>query len=165
MKKCFIFFIWIFFISLNWAFAEEGNSLNDLKKQAGQYYAAENYSKAVDVTRQALTMAQKQFGPESLEAAELLGNLGSLYLLQNKTAQGQQLLEEAKRIRDKHGFTGIPLGIQSEVFFNFVAKHKVRNNQNDVGGQYSGSMTEEDMKKFNEVLEKSLEKSKKADSK
>ena len=105
-------------------------SIDDYKNQALKFYQKKDYQNAVEVTKKALKLAQQQFGEDSLQAAEFLGNLGGLYLLQNKTKEGQELLKKARSIRDKNQVTGISLGVQSEAFFDMVDRRRELSERN-----------------------------------
>ncbi len=104
-------------------FAEDP-SLKELEDQAFGLYKNKQYDQATVVTQKALKIAEQQFGRTSLEAAKFLGNLGWLYRLQDKEAEAKINLDKALAIRKQHGTTGVPLGIQTEAFFDEVDKRK-----------------------------------------
>lgn len=91
-------------------------------EEAFRLYKNGEYEKAIQRTRDALEMAKKEFGPESLQVAESIGNLAALYEISGQTTESGALYEQARAIRTKHVQKGIPLGIQSEVFFDRVEK-------------------------------------------
>lgn len=93
-------------------------------EEAFRLYKNGEYEKAIQRTRDALEMAKKEFGSESLQVAESIGNLAALYEISGQTTESGALYEQARAIRTKHGQKGIPLGIQSEVFFDRVEKLK-----------------------------------------
>ena len=103
--------------------AEERASWQQLTDQAMALYRQQRYAEAADVTRQALTLAEQAFGADSLPVAESLGNLAALYRVQGNTQAAAPLKERAKIIRQQHGLHGVPLGLESEAFFDEVGRH------------------------------------------
>ena len=107
------------------AYAQE-KTWRELTNQAFKLYVDKKYAEAIAVTKKTLEIAKKEFGPESLEVAESLGNLAALYELRHHWIKARWLSERAKAIRRKQGFIGVPLGIESEAFFDKVAELKGR---------------------------------------
>ena len=104
------------------AVAAEPVSWKGLTDQAFELYKARRYEEAVAITKQALTIAEQTFGADGLPVAESLGNLAALYRLQGKEAEAKPLKDRAVAIRKQHGLDGIPLGLESEAFFDQVAR-------------------------------------------
>ncbi len=123
MKVNSLFLLTILFAS-GVVFADESQSWRKLTDEAFAFYQKGKYKEAVAVTQKALEIAKQQFGPESLQFAESTGNLAALYDIQGKTAEAKNLYDKARAIRKKHGLDGIPLGLQSEAFFDKAAKGK-----------------------------------------
>ena len=99
-------------------------SWETLKEQAFSLYQARKYAEAIQVTRRALDLARKTYGEEDLKVAESIGNLAALYRLKGEESKAAALFKKARAIRNKRGVTGVPLGIQTEAFFDEVAKRK-----------------------------------------
>jgi tetratricopeptide (TPR) repeat protein len=122
----------IFVISLVWAvffvrsYAQD-NTWRSFTEQAFRLYKEKEYKEATAVTEKALKIAKKEFGEGSLEVAESLGNLAALYDIQGEAKEAEPFFEQARTIREKHGERGIPLGIQTEVFFKKVAQGRMIN--------------------------------------
>ena len=113
------------FVSVTAPFvAADQSSWQDLTKQTDRLYQEHRLGEAVTVAEQTLRVAQQQFGSNSLELATSLGNLGALYRLQGRERKGVELLNQARAIRDRHGEIGIPLGVQSEAFFDLVQRRR-----------------------------------------
>ena len=90
-------------------------SWKQLSDSAFKEYRKGNYSGSIHYTQQALAAARKEFGEGSLQEAESMGNLSALYRVESKI-----LKEKSSAIRRKNGLDGVPLGIQSEIFFDEV---------------------------------------------
>ena len=103
---------------------EDQPSFEELTRTAERLYRQQQLEAAVQAAEQALRIAERQFTADDLRMAEALGNLGALYRLQGRDDAGQPLLDRALAIRVKHGVTGIPLGMQSEAFFDLAATGK-----------------------------------------
>lgn len=76
----------------------------------------------IRLTREALDLAQREFGAESLEAAESMGNLGALYRRQGAVDAGKQLIERARSIRSARGITGTHIGLELRIEDEFMAE-------------------------------------------
>lgn len=94
--------------------ADQTKEWRRLTDRAYKAYQQGDYSKAQDLTMEAWGLASQQFGPNSLEAAESMGNLGVLMGLQGSGERAKLLLRNTKTIRDSHGVTDPPPGIESE---------------------------------------------------
>ena len=114
----------VFLLLSNVAFADESLSWRKLTDKAFALYQKGSYEQSVTITKKALEIAQKQFGPESLQVAESTGNLAALCDIQGETIEAKNLFDKARDIRKKHGMVGIPLSLQSEAFFDKVEKSK-----------------------------------------
>jgi len=110
--------------SFSLTLAAEPSSWKELNEQALRLYQKSKYMEATEVTKKALEIAKQQFGYQSLEAAESLGNLGALYEIQGNSGEAKPLYKQAREIRAKYGRKGIPLGIQTEVFFRMLIKER-----------------------------------------
>ena len=93
-------------VSDNW------KSMSD---QALVLFRNKDYAESIRVTEKALQKAEAEFGADSLQVAESAGNLSALYRLESK-----RLKDRAVAIRKKHGLQGVPLGIETEAFFDEV---------------------------------------------
>ncbi len=111
---------WFILLILCYPVCGENASLQKLEDQAFELFRNKQYDQAITVTQEALRIAEQQFGPDSLEAAKFLGNLGWLYRRKNKETEAKIHLDKARTIREQHGVTGVPLGIQTEAFFDEV---------------------------------------------
>lgn len=115
--------VFVLILSLfSYVLAGELLSWKELNGQALRLYQKGKYMEATEVTKRALGIARQQFGSESLEAAESIGNLGALYEIQGKAEEAKPLYKQAGEIRAKYG-KGTPLGLQTEVMFDMQLKH------------------------------------------
>jgi tetratricopeptide (TPR) repeat protein len=96
----------------------------NLKEEAWTLYKSGKYAQAIRVTKKAAEVAQQEFGKDDLRLAESLGNLGALFRRERKEQLAKLYLDQAKAIREKHRQDGLPPGIQTEEFFDRVAKLK-----------------------------------------
>lgn len=117
----------ILLITSSITFADESVSWQKLTDDAFALYKEGNYKESITVTKKALDIAKQQFGPESLQAAESTGNLSALYYTQGNDVEAKKLSENAQFIRKKHGMTGVPLGLQTEAFFDRVERARQEN--------------------------------------
>jgi tetratricopeptide (TPR) repeat protein len=100
------------------------NTWNELNKQAQKLFWESRYDEAIEVAKEALQIAEKEFGSESLRTAESAGNLGAIYRYLDMDGQAEPFLKRARTIRGKHGIVGTPIGFQTEVFFEKVGELK-----------------------------------------
>ena len=98
------------------------DSLKLLKNQAFAMYRKGDYQTATQLTERAVAIAQGHYGPRSLETAEFIGNLSALHRLTGDEAKADELRKNATEIRREHGQTGVPIGIQTEAFFESVMR-------------------------------------------
>ena len=120
-----------FFLSCLIACCSQKLELDELKKNAFILYKEGKYRESIKKTKKALSQAEHTYGNESIEAAEFIGNLSALYRIIGKTKKGEELKLRAKEIRDMHGVSGVPLGIQTEAFFERIIQHRRRVAEND----------------------------------
>ncbi len=72
-----------------------------LDREAAELYGLGDYRQAVIITRQALSVAEKTFGPDHPNVAQSLNNLAVLYLNQGQYAQAEPLHKRALEITEK----------------------------------------------------------------
>lgn len=94
-------------------------TLNQLEERAEQTFSVGLYELSAEATARALAIAEQQSGENSQQAAKFAGNLGALYNLLGREKEAEQLLNRARRIR---GSSGVPLGLQTEAFFERARK-------------------------------------------
>jgi len=88
-----------------------------------------NYEKAQTLFKSALSKAQNLYGPEALEVAHHLSNLGLLYREVDDFMKAKYYLEQSQVIRKKHRETDsfnyvINLGNLGLVYYNLGLKHQ-----------------------------------------
>lgn len=91
----------------------------EITEKAFKAYRAKNFTQAIDLTREALMAAEKEFGPESAEVAWSMADLAALYRVESKG-----LRERSIAIRNKLGKEGSRVGIATEVFFDEVEERR-----------------------------------------
>ena len=74
------------------------------------------YQKAKETTEQALKITERKFGSDSIQAAEVLLNLGAVYEIQKKYDKAQFFYNKAKAIKAKRKGTTIQYsGVYAEL--------------------------------------------------
>ncbi len=76
-------------------------SWNDLSLKANKLYQQGRYSEAVKIAADALTIAEKTFGPDHPKTATSLYILAELYQAQGKYANAEPLYKRSLKIREK----------------------------------------------------------------
>jgi hypothetical protein len=117
------------FSSFSQGIPDGKNSWKHLDDVAYKQYKNGQIEAAIKTTEQAAQIAQIEYGKESSEVATSLGNLGALHRAHGNPSKGDPLIRKAKAIRDRKGILGVPIGIQTEVFFDEAAKTKSKNVQ------------------------------------
>lgn len=74
---------------------------NELNTRATTLYQQGQYSEAVKVTKEALEIAEKTFGPSHPSVATSLNNLALLYMEQGKYTEAEPLYKRALAIWEK----------------------------------------------------------------
>lgn len=95
----------------------------ELTQEAYALYQQGDIEQAVKVTEEALASAEEEFGPESIQAAQSMGNLGALYGLLEKRQESWELYKKSAEIRDRYN-AGVPDDIQRAVFYQQVNSKK-----------------------------------------
>ena len=73
----------------------------ELIDKAGMLYQQGRYSEAAKVAEEALTVAEKTFGPNHPAVVTSLNNLAELYRAQGKYAEAEPLFKRALKINEK----------------------------------------------------------------
>jgi len=73
----------------------------ELDRKSTMLYSQGRHSEAVQVTEEALTVAEKTFGPDHPAVAQSLNNLGLLYKDQGKYAEAEPLFKRSLEIYEK----------------------------------------------------------------
>ncbi|MBI3899248.1 MAG: phosphate/phosphite/phosphonate ABC transporter substrate-binding protein [Gammaproteobacteria bacterium] len=130
----FIFAVLLFVLTHGVSVASE-TSWKALTEQALTVYRQGDPQRAIELTQHALLVAKAEFGAESLETAESMGNLAALYRVQSP-----RLRDSAARIREQRGRAPAPSGLQSEIaavgsvnkiFFGLIAPRGVETTTNN----------------------------------
>jgi tetratricopeptide (TPR) repeat protein len=72
-----------------------------LNRQVEQLYQVSMYFEATEIAKQALTLAERKFGPEHPVVAKALNNLATLYFVQGRDADAEPLFNSALVILKK----------------------------------------------------------------
>ena len=82
------------------AYAQE-NLVHELSRKMFKLFQQGRYVEAAKVGEEALSVAEKKFGPEHLDVATCLSNLAELYRLQGKYAEAEPLYKRSLKIVEK----------------------------------------------------------------
>ena len=82
------------------AYAQEA-LLNELYSRFGVLYQQGRYGEAAKVAEEALTVAEKMFGPNHPNTAAFLNNLALVYHKQGRYTESGQLLEKTLELRER----------------------------------------------------------------
>jgi tetratricopeptide (TPR) repeat protein len=77
------------------------NTWKGLSSKVKKLYQQERYSEAAKIAEEALTVAEKAFGPDHPNVATSLNTLAFLYNAQGKYAKAESLYERSLKIREK----------------------------------------------------------------
>jgi tetratricopeptide (TPR) repeat protein len=80
---------------------QDADDFDALDRRAEQLFYAGKYPEATDVQKRALTLAERQFGPDHLNVAKALVGLGGIFYCQGRTAEAGPLLERGRAILEK----------------------------------------------------------------
>ncbi len=75
---------------------------NELNDKAATLYQQGRYSEAVNVTKEALKLAENTFGPDHPNVAQSLNNLAEFYKEIGRKDKAKRFEERAKAIRSKN---------------------------------------------------------------
>src|SRR5262249_13412944 len=81
--------------------AQQNDDLNSLDQQTVQLSRAGKYQEATEVAQRALSLAERQFGPDDTSVAEHLNNLALLYETQSRYVEAEPLMKRALSIAEK----------------------------------------------------------------
>jgi TonB family protein len=82
------------------AYAQEAR-WEELDSQAGALYDQGKYHEAISVAKEALKVAEQNFGPKHLNVARSLNELAFLYTEQGRYAEAESLYKQALAIQEK----------------------------------------------------------------
>jgi esterase/lipase superfamily enzyme len=77
------------------------DDLNALNQQFEQLYRAGKYAEAIELAQRALTVAERQFGPDDVQVGRALNNLAELYRAQGRNGEAEPLIKRAFTIDEK----------------------------------------------------------------
>jgi tetratricopeptide (TPR) repeat protein len=81
--------------------AQDSNDPDALNRQVEQLYLAGKYVDATEIAKEALTLAERRFGPDRPAVAKALNNLATLYFVQGRDADAEPLFKCALAILKK----------------------------------------------------------------
>ena len=93
-------------------------SWEELTTEAHRLYQRAEFDHAIETARHALRAAERQFGAKSLQAAQSLADLSTLYRVVGRVAEARTTLKRALTIREKQGLTTMPGGLHREVIMD-----------------------------------------------
>ena len=79
----------------------QADELSDLNDQSAKLYKEGKFPEAVTVAQQAVALAEKLHGPDHIDVATPLNNLGEFYRVTGRYADAEQLHKRALAIREK----------------------------------------------------------------
>ena len=102
--------------------AQSPKDLVGLDKQAVQLYRAGKYAEALEVAKQSLALAERQFGADHVEVCPPLNNLAAIYDRLGQYAEAERLYRRALAIREKalkpdHPDIGLSLNNLAGLYF------------------------------------------------
>jgi CHAT domain-containing protein/tetratricopeptide (TPR) repeat protein len=83
------------------ALAQDTNELAALNEQVEEFYQAGKYTKATQVAKQSLALAERQLGPDHPLVGTALNNLARLYGGQGRYVEAEPLYQRSLAIREK----------------------------------------------------------------
>jgi tetratricopeptide (TPR) repeat protein/CHAT domain-containing protein len=83
------------------AAAQSADDLEALQRQIAQLYQSGNYSEAMSIAQQALTLGEQRFGPDDARLGTLLNNVATLNKVQRRYAEAEPFYQRALAIQEK----------------------------------------------------------------
>lgn len=119
----FVFLLAFSFVTRVCAQQETVSRWQELTQTAFELYQQGNIEQAIKITEEALDVASEDYGPESIQAAQSMGNLSALYGLVDRKEEAWHLYKKSWEIRNRYN-AGVPDDIQRAVFFEQVNAKK-----------------------------------------
>jgi len=113
-----IFFISIFCLCLAKATPAQEQTWDELMTQVNTLYQQNNFVQAIETAKNAVKLAEKEFGPDKNEVALTLNTLAYLYFKQGKNAEAENLCKKSLGIVEKIS----PYSDETAAAFNNLAE-------------------------------------------
>jgi len=111
-------FIGIAMCSWGVAATAQDASWEELTAEIRTFYQRAEFDHAIEVAQHALRAAEREFGSKSLQAAQSLADLSTLYRVVGREAEARTSLKRARTIREKHGLMDMPGGLHREIIMD-----------------------------------------------